>query len=103
MDSSVGQALDKLRETNVPETKLTRLDGKIDRLDEEIERLKATRRSLERNQRAGSTGRDVQEANGNARPKADNIMDHSRGSYSDRHLGVDVHAFVAFAKYLRSN
>ena len=60
---SVGRALDKLRETNSPETKLAQLDGNIERLDEEIERLKVTRRSLERNQRTSPTGRDVQEAN----------------------------------------
>ena len=67
---SVGQALDKLRETNSPETKLARLDGNIERLDDEIGRLRATRRSLERNQRAKSTGRDPQEANSRRVPKS---------------------------------
>jgi hypothetical protein len=60
---SVGQALDKLRGTDAPKTKMTRLDEKIDTLDEETQRLRAMRRRIERDQRAGSTGRDAQEAN----------------------------------------
>ena len=55
---SVGQALDKLRGTDVPKTKMTRLDEKIETLDEETQRLRAARRRLERDQRAGSTKRD---------------------------------------------
>ena len=55
---SVGQALDKLRGTDVPKSQVTRLDEKIDTLDEEIRRLRATRRLLERDQRAGSTKLD---------------------------------------------
>ena len=60
---SVGQALEKLRGTEAPKAKIARLDEKIDTLDEETQRLKAMRRRLERDQRAGSTGRDAQEAN----------------------------------------
>ena len=58
---SVGQALDKLRGPDVPESKMTRVDGEIDALNEEIQRLRATRRRLERDQRAGSIGCDTQE------------------------------------------
>ena len=36
---SVGQALDKLRGTETPKTKMTRLDEKIDDLDKEAQRL----------------------------------------------------------------
>ena len=60
---SVGQALEKLRGTDAPKTKMTRLDEKIDTLDEETRRLRATRHRIERDQRAGSTGRDAQPAN----------------------------------------
>jgi hypothetical protein len=60
---SVGQALEKLRGADAPQAKLTRLDDKIHALDEETQRLRAMRRRLERDQRAGSTGRDTQEAN----------------------------------------
>jgi hypothetical protein len=60
---SVGQALEKLRGTEAPKAKMARLDEKIDTLDEETQRLRAMRRRLERDQRAGSTGRDAQEAN----------------------------------------
>jgi hypothetical protein len=56
---SVGQALDKLCGTDVPESKMTRLNRKNDELDEEIQRLRATRRRLERDQRAGSPGCDA--------------------------------------------
>jgi hypothetical protein len=60
---SVGQALEKLRGTDAPKAKMARLDEKIDTLDEETQRLRAMRRRLERDQRAGSTGRDAPEAN----------------------------------------
>ena len=50
---SVGQALEKLRGTDTPKTKMTRLDEKIDALDEETRRMKAARRRIERNQKAG--------------------------------------------------
>ena len=60
---SVGKAIDKLRGTDAPKAKMARLDEKIDVLDEEIQRLRAMRRRIERDQRAGSTGRDTQKAN----------------------------------------
>ena len=43
---SVSQALDKLRGTDGPKSKLARLDEKIDDLDKETQRLRAMRRSL---------------------------------------------------------
>ena len=43
---SVGKALEKLRGTDEPKYKMTRLDEKIDALDEETRRLRAMRRSL---------------------------------------------------------
>jgi hypothetical protein len=55
---SVGQALEKLRGTDLPKSKITRLDEKIDTLDQETQRLRAARRRLERDQRAGSAKRD---------------------------------------------
>ena len=55
---SVGQALEKLRGTEAPRSKLTRLREENDTLDEEVRRLRAARRRLERDQRAGSTKRD---------------------------------------------
>ena len=67
---SVGQAIDKLRGTDPPKAKMARLDEKIDVLDEETQRLRAMRRRLERDQRAGSTGRDAQETNGRDAQKA---------------------------------
>ena len=45
---SEGQALDKLRGTEAPKTKITQLDEKIDALDEEARHLKAARRRIER-------------------------------------------------------
>jgi hypothetical protein len=60
---SVGKALDKLRGADTPKTKMTQLDEKIAALDEETQRLRAMRRRIERDQQAGSTGSDVQEAN----------------------------------------
>ena len=59
---SVGQALEKLRGTDAPTAKMARLDEKIDTLPEETKRLRAMRHRLERDQRAGSTGRDAQGA-----------------------------------------
>lgn len=50
---SVGQALDKLRGTDAPKTRITQLDEKIETLDEETRRLRAARRRLERDQGAG--------------------------------------------------
>ena len=55
---SVGQVLDKLRSTDVPKSKITRLDEKTEALEQEIQRLRAARRRLERNQRADSAKRD---------------------------------------------
>ena len=54
----VGKALDKLRGTDLPKSKMTRLDENIDALDQEIQRLRAARRRVERDQRDGSTKRD---------------------------------------------
>ena len=54
----VGQLLDKLRSTDVPKSKITRLEEKTESLDQEIQRLRAARRRLERDQRAGSIKRD---------------------------------------------
>ena len=54
----VGQVLDKLRSTDVPKSKIKRLDEKTEVLEQEIQRLRAARRRLERNQRADSTKRD---------------------------------------------
>lgn len=62
---SVGQALDKLRGTDAPETKKARLDGKMDALDEEIQRLRATRRRLERDQRAAKASEDHAQGSNN--------------------------------------
>jgi hypothetical protein len=55
---SVGQALEKLRGTETPKTKMTRLDEKIDALDEETRRLRAARRRIERDQKAGPDKKD---------------------------------------------
>jgi hypothetical protein len=55
---SVGQALEKLRGTDAPKTKMTRLDEKIDALDEETRRLRAARRRIERDQKAGPDKKD---------------------------------------------
>ena len=55
---SVGQALDKLRGTATPKTKMTRLDEKIDALDEETRRLRAARRRIERDQKTGLNKKD---------------------------------------------
>lgn len=61
---SVGQALDKLRGTDEPETRKAQLDGKMDALDEEIQRLRVARRRLERDQRsAESSGSRAQGSN----------------------------------------
>jgi hypothetical protein len=55
---SVGQALEKLRGTDTPKTKMTRLDEKIDALDEETRRLRAARRRMERDQKTGLNKKD---------------------------------------------
>jgi len=51
---SVGQALEKLRGKEAPESKMTRLEGKIEALDQETQRLRAARRRLEQDQQAAS-------------------------------------------------
>jgi hypothetical protein len=60
---SVGEALNKLRDADPPASKMARLDEKIGELDQETRRLRETRLSLERSQRVGAAGPDVQEAN----------------------------------------
>jgi hypothetical protein len=59
---SVGQALDKLRGTEAPVSRMNQLDAKIDVLDDEIQRLRAARRRVERDQRAASIKPDIREA-----------------------------------------
>ena len=54
----VGQVLDKLRSTDVPKSKIKRLDEKTEVLEQEIQRLRAAKRRLARNQRGNSTKRD---------------------------------------------
>jgi hypothetical protein len=60
---SVGKAVDKLRDTDAPRSKMTRLDEEIDALDRETKRLRMTRRRLERDQRSGSTRPNGQQVN----------------------------------------
>jgi hypothetical protein len=55
---SVGKALEKLRGSEVPRSKMQRLDEKTEALEEEIRRLKTIRRRLERDQRAEVNKRD---------------------------------------------
>ena len=45
---SVEKALDKLRGSDPPKSKLERLDEKIETLDEEIRRMRAQRQRLDR-------------------------------------------------------
>jgi len=47
---SVGQALDKLRNTNIKRSEITRLEEVIEAIDKETQRLRAQRRRLERDQ-----------------------------------------------------
>jgi len=55
----VGKALEKLRGTDTPRSRITQLDEKIDELGKETERLRAMNRRLERDQRTGGgTKRD---------------------------------------------
>jgi hypothetical protein len=60
---SVGQALDKLRDTDAPRSNMTRLDEEISALDQETQRLRMARRRLERDQRSSSTKPNGQQAN----------------------------------------
>jgi hypothetical protein len=63
---SVGQALDKLRRSDV-QSKQTRFDEKMAALDKDIQRMRAINRRLERDQRAAET--TASDAQGmNARP-----------------------------------
>jgi hypothetical protein len=55
---SVGKALEKLRGTDEPKSKMTRLDEKIDALDKETQRLRAMRRSLGPGKKGEPTKRD---------------------------------------------
>ena len=48
---SVGRALEKLRGTDTPKSRITRLDEKNDELDQEIQRLRTKKRRLEWSQR----------------------------------------------------
>ena len=60
---SVGQALDKLRRPDAPESKQTRFREKADALDDEMQRMRAMSRRLERDQRAAeATGSEAQRA-----------------------------------------
>ena len=49
----VGKALEKLRGTETPRSRITQLDEKIDELAKETERLRAMNRRLDRSQRTG--------------------------------------------------
>ena len=60
---SVGKALEKLRDTETPASKMARLDEKLSELDEETRRLRATRLSVERSQRVGPRAHDAHQAN----------------------------------------
>jgi hypothetical protein len=55
---SVGKAIERLRGTDDPKSKLTRLDEKIDALDKETQRLKAMRNSIGPRQKADTSKRD---------------------------------------------
>jgi hypothetical protein len=48
-----GKALEKLRGTDAPRSRMTQLDEKIAALDKETQRLRAANRRLERDQRTG--------------------------------------------------
>jgi hypothetical protein len=55
---SVGKALEKLRGTDAPASKLTQLDEKIAELDKETRRMRSARLRLERDQRAAAKKSD---------------------------------------------
>jgi hypothetical protein len=55
---SVGKALEKLRGTDEPKSKMTRLDEKIDALDKETQRLRAMGLSLGPRSKTEPTKRD---------------------------------------------
>ena len=52
-----GKALEKLRGTDAPRSRMTQLDEKIDALDKETQRLKAANRRLARAQKPGSSAK----------------------------------------------
>jgi hypothetical protein len=60
---SVGKALEKLRVTEEPASRMARLDEKLSEVDEETRRLRATRLSVERGQQATPKTRDAEDAN----------------------------------------
>jgi|SRR6478735_4481637 hypothetical protein len=60
---SVGQALDKMRGTNAPTSRLARLDEDLKAVKAETQRLRAMRLGLDRSRRGGSTTADAEEAN----------------------------------------
>jgi uncharacterized small protein (DUF1192 family) len=55
---SVGQALEKLRGTDAPKSKMTQLDEKIDALEKEAQRLRAERLRLKPGPQSGTAKRD---------------------------------------------
>jgi hypothetical protein len=55
---SVGKALEKLRGTEEPKSKMTRIDEKIDALDKEAQSLRAMRRRLGPGKKAEPPRRD---------------------------------------------
>lgn len=65
---SVGQALDKLRGSDAPLSKMEQLDSKIDSLDEDMRRMRATSRQVERDQRAIATALQTQDVVPGRRP-----------------------------------
>ena len=60
---SVGKALEKLRGTEEPASRMARLDEKLSEVDEETRRLRATRLDVERSQQGGPKADDAQAAN----------------------------------------
>jgi hypothetical protein len=52
---SVEKALEKLRGSDTPKSRIAQLDDKIEALDEETKRLRAARRRLEGHQRRSTT------------------------------------------------
>ena len=53
---SVGEALDKMRNSNVKVSRITRLEAEMEEIDKETQRLRAERRRIERDQ-GGSSSR----------------------------------------------
>jgi hypothetical protein len=67
---SVGKALEKLRGTDAPKSRMTRLDEQISALDEETRRLRAQRRQLERGQRGSSSSTQTESVRTDAPTRA---------------------------------